>query len=174
MTTGAGSGGAHILVVDDDEDILRLLSMRLRARGFRVSTAASAEEGLARIAVDPPRAVVSDVGLPGRDGLALFEEIRRTRPTLPVILLTAHGTIPDAVEATSRGVAGYLTKPFEARDLMAEVGRALALGVVLGLALLGLGVDHVKLEVGHLAIVEVLELEGRLTALHDYPDDGLH
>ncbi|MGB8543760.1 MAG: response regulator, partial [Azonexus sp.] len=110
--------GAHVLVVDDDEDILRLLSIRLRARGFRVSTAASAEEALARIAVDPPRAVVSDVRLPGRDGLALFEEIRSTRPTLPVILLTAHGTIPDAVDATSRGVFGYLTKPFDSQVLL--------------------------------------------------------
>jgi two-component system response regulator GlrR len=127
MTPGAGSSEAHILVVDDDEDILRLLSMRLRARGFRVSTATSVEEGLARIAVDPPRAVVSDVRLPGRDGLALFEEIRRTRPTLPVILLTAHGTIPDAVDATSRGVFGYLTKPFDSQLLLEKIDQALQL-----------------------------------------------
>ena len=100
---------AHVLVVDDDEDILRLLAMRLRARGFRVTAVGSAEEALARVAVDPPRVVVSDIRLPGRDGLALFEEIHRTRAMLPVILLTAHGTIPDAVEATSRGVFGYLT-----------------------------------------------------------------
>ena len=127
MTVAAGVGGAHILVVDDDEDILRLLSIRLRARGFRVTTAASAEEALARIAVDPPRAVVSDVRLPGRDGLALFEEIRSTRPTLPVILLTAHGTIPDAVDATSRGVFGYLTKPFDSQVLLEKIDQALQL-----------------------------------------------
>ena len=132
MTTGAGSGGAHILVVDDDEDILRLLSVRLRARGLRVSTATSAEEGLARIAVDPPRAVVSDVRLPGRDGLALFEEIRSTRPTLPVILLTAHGTIPDAVDATSRGVFGYLTKPFDSQLLLEKIDQALQLSAPRG------------------------------------------
>jgi two-component system, NtrC family, response regulator GlrR len=132
VTTRIGSGGAHILVVDDDEDILRLLSMRLRARGFRVSTATSAEEGLARIAVDPPRAVVSDVRLPGRDGLALFEEIRSTRPTLPVILLTAHGTIPDAVDATSRGVFGYLTKPFDSQLLLEKIDQALQLSAPSG------------------------------------------
>ena len=126
MNASAGSG-AHILVVDDDEDILRLLSMRLRARGFRVTTAASAEEALARIAVSPPRAVVSDVRLPGRDGLALFEEIRSTRPSLPVILLTAHGTIPDAVDATSRGVFGYLTKPFDSQLLLEKIDQALQL-----------------------------------------------
>ena len=77
MSNATGAGGAHVLVVDDDEDILRLLSIRLRARGFRVTTAASAEEALARIAVDPPRAVVSDVRLPGRDGRALFESLAR-------------------------------------------------------------------------------------------------
>jgi len=120
-------GGAHVLVVDDDEDILRLLAMRLQARGFRVTAAASAEEALAHIAVDPPRVVVSDVRLPGRDGLALFEEIRATRPTLPVLLLTAHGTIPDAVEATSRGVFGYLTKPFDSQTLLEKIDQALLL-----------------------------------------------
>lgn len=117
--------GAHILVVDDDEDILRLLTMRLRARGFRVSAVGSAEQALVQIAVDPPRVVVSDVRLPGQDGLALFEEIRRTRPTLPVILLTAHGNIPDAVDATSRGVFGYLTKPFDSQILLEKIDRAL-------------------------------------------------
>ena len=121
------TGAAHILVVDDDDDILRLLSIRLRARGFRVSTAASAEEALGRIAVDPPRAVVSDVRLPGRDGLALFDEIRGAWPTLPVILLTAHGTIPDAVDATSRGVFGYLTKPFDSQLLLEKIDQALQL-----------------------------------------------
>ena len=118
---------AHVLVVDDDEDILRLLAMRLRARGFRVTAVGSAEEALARVAVDPPRVVVSDIRLPGRDGLALFEEIHRTRAMLPVILLTAHGTIPDAVEATSRGVFGYLTKPFDSQVLLEKIDQALLL-----------------------------------------------
>jgi len=127
MSAVTESNGAHILVVDDDEDILRLLAMRLRARGFRVSAVGSAEEALARIAVDAPRVVVSDVRLPGRDGLALFEEIRVTRPSLPVILLTAHGTIPDAVNATSRGVFGYLTKPFDSQTLLAKIDQALQL-----------------------------------------------
>lgn len=127
MSGLAATAGAHVLVVDDDEDILRLLTMRLRARGFRISAVASAEEALARIAVDPPRVVVSDVRLPGRDGLALFEEIRATRSSLPVILLTAHGTIPDAVNATSRGVFGYLTKPFDSQTLLAKIDQALQL-----------------------------------------------
>jgi two-component system response regulator GlrR len=68
------------------------------------------------------------VRLPGRDGLALFDEIRKHHPTLPVILLTAHGTIPDAVEATARGVFTYLTKPYDARELLEKISQALALG----------------------------------------------
>lgn len=116
---------AHILVVDDDEDILRLLVMRLKARRFRVTAVGSAEQALAQIAVDPPRVVVSDVRLPGMDGIGLFEEIRATRPSLPVILLTAHGNIPDAVNATSRGVFGYLTKPFDSQILLEKIDRAL-------------------------------------------------
>ncbi|MCB1931160.1 MAG: sigma 54-interacting transcriptional regulator [Candidatus Accumulibacter sp.] len=117
----------HILLIDDDADLLRLLAMRLHAQGFRVSTAVSAEAGLARIAVEPPQLVVSDIRLPGKDGLALFDEIRSTRPTLPVILLTAHGTIPDAVQAMSHGVFGYLTKPFDSRILLEKIAQALQL-----------------------------------------------
>ncbi len=117
----------HILVVDDDPGILRLLTMRLRSWGCRVSTAATAEEALARIAIDPPQLLLSDVRLPGKDGAELFEEIRKTRPMLPVILMTAHGTIPDAVEAMSRGVFGYLTKPFDSQALHEKIEQALKL-----------------------------------------------
>ena len=117
----------HILVVDDDPGILRLLTMRLRSWGCRVSTTATAEEALARIAIDPPQLLLSDVRLPGKDGTELFEEIRKTRPMLPVILMTAHGTIPDAVEAMSRGVFGYLTKPFDSQALHEKIEQALKL-----------------------------------------------
>ena len=88
------STGAHVLVVDDDEDILKLLTMRLRAKGFRITAVGSAEQALTQTAIDPPRVVVSDIRLPGQDGLALFEEIRRKRPTLPVILLTLMRSTP--------------------------------------------------------------------------------
>ena len=130
MNPSSRSHSGHVLLIDDDLDLLRLLSMRLHAWGFRVSTAVSAEEGLARIAVEPPQLVVSDIRLPGKDGLALFDEIRSTRPTLPVILLTAHGTIPDAVQAMSRGVFGYLTKPFDSKVLHEKIQQALHLSPV--------------------------------------------
>jgi two-component system response regulator GlrR len=121
------AGGAHVLLVDDDADLLRLLSMRLTAAGYRVSAVESAEAALALLARERPQLVVSDVQLPGKDGLALFDAIRAKHPSLPVILLTAHGTIPDAVEATSRGVYTYLTKPFDGRALLNTIGEALAL-----------------------------------------------
>ncbi|MCP2937065.1 response regulator, partial [Salmonella enterica subsp. enterica serovar Typhimurium] len=85
---------------------------------YRVSTAETAEAAVTRLAVERFSLVLSDVRLPDRDGLALFDDIRAQHPALPVILLTAHGSIPDAVEATSRGVAGYLTKPFDSASLL--------------------------------------------------------
>ena len=119
--------GAPLLVVDDDADMLRLLTMRLTAAGYRVSTATSAEAALTQLDIERPQLVLSDVRLPGRDGLALFDDIRARHPSLPVILLTAHGTIPDAVEATERGVFTYLTKPFDGKALLDKIAQALAL-----------------------------------------------
>ena len=121
------STGAHILVVDDDPDLLKLLSMRLTAAGYRVTGTASAEEALVKLAMERPQLVLSDVQLPGKDGLALFDAIRVQHPSLPVILLTAHGTIPDAVEATSRGVFTYLTKPFDGKALLDVIANAIAM-----------------------------------------------
>ncbi|HEV3018194.1 MAG TPA: sigma 54-interacting transcriptional regulator [Burkholderiaceae bacterium] len=118
---------ANLLLVDDDADLLKLLSMRLSAAGHRVTSVESAEAALTELAVARPQLVVSDVRLPGRDGLALYDEIRARYPALPVILLTAHGTIPDAVEATARGVFSYLTKPFDGKALLDKVNQALAL-----------------------------------------------
>lgn len=121
------SAKARILLVDDDPDLLRLLSMRLTAAGYQISAVPNAEAALSQLAVERPQLVLSDVRLPGRDGMALFDEIRTRHPSLPVILLTAHGTIPDAVEATARGVFGYLTKPYEPRELLDKIEQALAL-----------------------------------------------
>ena len=132
MNTPPGSAkdppGARLLVVDDDADMLRLLSMRLTGAGYQVTAVTSAESALTQLEIEHPQLVLSDVRLPGRDGLQLFDEIRKRHPTLPVILLTAHGTIPDAVEATARGVFTYLTKPYDARELLDKIAQALALG----------------------------------------------
>ncbi|MDC8757879.1 sigma 54-interacting transcriptional regulator [Janthinobacterium fluminis] len=126
--SAAMPGQAHVLLVDDDPDLLRLLTIRLNAGNYRVTAVASAEAALARLAVELPNLVISDVRLPGRDGLALFDDIRRQHAALPVILLTAHGTIPDAVEATARGAFAYLTKPFDGKLLLDKVAHAVNLG----------------------------------------------
>ena len=117
----------RILLVDDDADLLRLMSIRLEAAGYAVTTAASGPEALAQIAVDRPQLLITDMRMPGMDGNALFNAVRAKDPTLPVIILTAHGSIPEAVAATNRGVFGYLTKPYEAKTLLDEVARAVKL-----------------------------------------------
>ena len=119
----------RILVVDDDATLLKLLVLRLEKEGFIVIEAASGEAAIASLAVEVPDLVITDMRMGGMDGMALFAAINRRHPSLPVIILTAHGNIPDAVTATRKGVFSYLTKPVEARALMAEVDRALALSV---------------------------------------------
>ncbi|MDA0189089.1 MAG: sigma 54-interacting transcriptional regulator [Proteobacteria bacterium] len=121
------SDPADILVVDDDPDIHRLLALRLRAAGHTVATAASAEQALTLFALARPRLVITDLRMGGMDGMALFEAIHRQAPTLPVIVLTAHGTIPDAVEATRRGVFGFIPKPFDGKAVLEQAERALRL-----------------------------------------------
>jgi two-component system response regulator GlrR len=124
MNTTATRPG-DILLVDDDPDLLKLISLRLTSAGHRVRTADSGESALASLAVARPGVVISDLKMPGIDGLQLFEAIHREHPALPVIILTAHGTIPDAVAATQRGVYGFLTKPFDSQELLQKVAAAL-------------------------------------------------
>ncbi|MBN9133214.1 MAG: sigma 54-interacting transcriptional regulator [Nitrosospira multiformis] len=115
----------RILIVDDDTDLLELLTMRLTAAGYKVDAVPSAEAALNYLDVSRPQLVISDMQMSGMDGMALFEQIHRTLPTLPVIILTAHGTIPDAVTAVQRGVFGYLAKPFDSKTLLANISQAL-------------------------------------------------
>ena len=92
-----------VLLIDDDRGLLQLIAMRLAAAGYAVSTAESGQEALAAMAVSPPDMVITDLRMEGMDGLALFDAIHREAPALPVVILTAHGTIPEAVAATRRG-----------------------------------------------------------------------
>ncbi len=117
----------RILLVDDDESLLHLLSLRLKSAGLDVQTATSGSEGLARLQVFQPHVIITDLRMDGMDGLALFDAVHRQYPTLPVIILTAHGSIPEAVAATRRGVFGFLTKPFDSQELLAQVEKALHL-----------------------------------------------
>ncbi|MBY0269273.1 MAG: sigma 54-interacting transcriptional regulator [Burkholderiales bacterium] len=126
MTQTKTQGKAQVLVVDDDPGLLRLMQLRLEAAGYGATLADSGERALAQLAVSRPQVVVTDLQMGGMDGITLFEAIRAENPALPVIILTAHGTIPDAVSAVKGGVFGYLTKPFDAKALLVEIERALA------------------------------------------------
>ena len=117
----------NILIVDDDKDILKLISMRLNAAGYATSTASNGAEALSAIELQHPDLVISDLRMPAMDGMALLDAIQQSQPTLPVILLTAHGSIPDAVRATQRGVFSFLTKPFDSQELLQQVASALRL-----------------------------------------------
>ncbi|SEM57163.1 two-component system response regulator GlrR [Halomonas caseinilytica] len=117
---------AHILLVDDDVSLLKLLGMRLESRGYRVTTAESGREALKHLDTGRPDLVLSDMRMDEMDGLALFQEIQRRLPGLPVIILTAHGSIPDAVSATRQGVFGFLTKPVDRDELFTTIDDALA------------------------------------------------
>ena len=119
-----------ILLVDDDKDLLQLIAMRLGAAGYSVSTADSGESALASVTVSRPELVITDLRMHGMDGMALFDAIHRDAPSLPVVILTAHGTIPEAVAATRRGVFSFLTKPFDGKVLLDTVADALRLSSV--------------------------------------------
>ena len=117
----------RILLVDDDKDLLQLIAMRLTAAGYAVTAVESGEAALAALAVSRPQVVVTDLRMHGMDGMALFDAIHRESPSLPVVILTAHGTIPEAVTATRRGVFSFLTKPFEPKVLLDTVAEAMRL-----------------------------------------------
>src|SRR5256885_11676358 len=132
-----------VLLVDDDKDLLQLIAMRLSAAGYDVTAVESGEAALASLAVARPQTVITDLRMQGMDGMALFDAIHRDSPSLPVVILTAHGTIPEAVSATRRGVFSFLTKPFEPKVLPDTVAEAMRLSsppaggmVVLGVALI--------------------------------------
>lgn len=124
MTSTASN---KILLVDDDVALLRLLSLRLTAAGYVVTTVESGEQALAQLVRCRPHLVITDLRMAGMDGLALFDAIHQTSPTLPVIILTAHGSIPDAITATYRGVFSFLTKPFDGHTLLEHAKKALSL-----------------------------------------------
>jgi len=117
--------GARVLVVDDDTDILRLVTLRLRSAGHEVLAVTSGRAALAQLNFFRPQLVLTDLRMEGMDGMALFHALHTECPALPVIILTAHGTIPEAVEASQAGVFGFLTKPFEGKHLLREIERAL-------------------------------------------------
>lgn len=119
------ANSARILVVDDDPSLLRLLSLRLEGEGHEVSTASDGEQALRNLQDASFDLVLSDLRMPGMDGMTLFDEIVRKHAGIPVIIMTAHGSINEAVTATQSGVHGFLTKPIDHEQLRSTIESAL-------------------------------------------------
>ncbi len=116
---------AKILVVDDDPGLLRLLTIRLRAENYDVEAVESAMAALNAAGRFRPDLVITDLRMDQMDGMGLLKELQSRWPGLRVIILTAHGTIPDAVHATQSGAFGFLTKPIDKQELLDQVEKAL-------------------------------------------------
>ena len=124
--------GEKILVVDDDPGLLLLMKTRLEAAGYQIILAEGGTEALRQAQTDAYNLAIVDLKMAGMDGMALLQELLRLYPTVPVLMLTAHGTIASAVEATKKGAYDYLTKPFDAKDLLYRIDKALEVGRLKG------------------------------------------
>ena len=123
--TARGGDGARLLVVDDEPTQREMLSGILERAGYRVETAAGGREALEALERDAFDLLLTDQKMPGMDGLALLDRVQAMRPDLPVVLMTAYGSVSDAVAAMKKGAADYLTKPFEREELLLVLEKAL-------------------------------------------------
>ncbi|HYO58876.1 sigma-54 dependent transcriptional regulator [Archangium sp.] len=114
-----------VLLVDDDPAVAKVLGALLGQAGLTVHTASHGQEALALLGSKPIDVVVSDVRMPGMGGMELLAEVGRTWPDVPVILLTAHGTVPLAVEAMKAGAADFALKPFDREEILFSIRKAL-------------------------------------------------
>jgi nitrogen regulation protein NR(I) len=125
------SGNARILLIEDDANLAANLRQVLEDEGFSVTTASRGDEGLRRAGTGPCDVVLTDLRLPGLGGLDLVRQLHDAQPHLPLILMTAHGTIETAIEATKRGAYDYLQKPFEIPELLSMLNKAVAAGRIM-------------------------------------------
>src|SRR5436190_4482007 len=122
------SKAADILLIEDDTSLAANLCDVLKEDGFKVTVCNRGDEGLRRANTDECDVVLTDLRLPGLGGLELVRQLHETQPRLPVVLMTAHGTIETAIEATKLGAYDYLQKPFEMRQLIGVLQCAVEAG----------------------------------------------
>src|SRR5512136_932322 len=115
-----------ILIIDDEASLLELLTVVFKKEGYSVKTAATAAGGFEILAKEEIDLVVTDIKMPGADGMDILRYARENMPDLPVILITAYGSIAQAVEALKAGALDYVVKPFDVEELKIIVGRGLA------------------------------------------------
>jgi two-component system, NtrC family, response regulator AtoC len=118
---------SRLLVVDDDIQMLSALEAALRRKGHSVETASNGIDAASKLEKETVQAVITDLRMPGMNGLELLQHVRRTKPALPVIVLSAYGTVPTAVEAIKAGASDFLLKPFS-HEALDEVLAKLASG----------------------------------------------
>src|SRR5213595_2640991 len=123
---GNPSAAGSVLIIDDEAEIRESLQTLLELEGFEVETAESGEDGLAQVAERPFDLVLLDLALPGRDGMEILSEIRTHDTRLPVIMITAYGTVENAVRAIQSGAANFIQKPWDNEKLLADVRAAVA------------------------------------------------
>ncbi|WP_341219943.1 sigma 54-interacting transcriptional regulator [uncultured Pseudoalteromonas sp.] len=114
-----------VLLVDDDASLLKLLAIRIESKGYQVTTC---ESGLAALQILKSHvfdAVITDLRMDEMDGMALHRQLQSRYPALPVIMMTAHGSIPDAVEATKQGIFAFITKPVDKDELFDSLANAI-------------------------------------------------
>ncbi|GAB4262965.1 MAG: sigma-54 dependent transcriptional regulator [Methylomicrobium sp.] len=119
-----------VMIVEDDPDLCEALCDTLELDGYRVLAASNGADALNKLVENPVKVVVSDVQMPKMDGVALLHAVQTRQPGLPVLLMTAYGTVPKAVDAMREGAVDYLIKPFEASALTEKVARYAIPGTV--------------------------------------------
>ena len=115
----------RVLLIEDDRNIATGLQKAMRANGYEVAVQARGDDGLAQALAESYDVVITDLKLPGTDGLDLVRQLHQAKPKLPIILITAHGTTETAIEATKWGAFDYVPKPFEVEELLDLTARAL-------------------------------------------------
>ncbi len=115
---------ARILIADDEANICKVLSATLQREGYQVASARDGEEAIAQLSKETFQVVVTDLKMPKVDGMEVLGWVQRNRPDVPVIIITAHGTVDNAVQALKKGAFDYITKPFEKQDLIAVIAKA--------------------------------------------------
>jgi two-component system nitrogen regulation response regulator NtrX len=116
---------SRILVIDDEAEIRRSVRMILEYEGYDVQEAASGPEGLASIEREPPDLVFMDIRMPGLDGLEALQKIRQINEVLPVVIISGHGTVSTAVEATKLGAFDFIEKPLASERVLVTIRNAL-------------------------------------------------
>jgi len=117
---------AHVLVVDDDPAVGMVLGALLQQAGFRATSVPSGARAIEVLAAEPIDAVITDLRMPGMDGMQLLGRVVRTLPDVPVLVISAHATVPDAVEAMKLGAADFVQKPFDREEIIYSLRKALA------------------------------------------------